>query len=121
MSTTGSGAGRSGEKLGDAVKKTAGLVHGAGEALRGNALTAIDSAAGSHEGVPKNQAIAEKGMQEMETGRVHSSNHPDTNQYRSQRVSDVQPTDYTGAPGASQYQTHPTETRHVQPSHSATN
>ncbi|KAH6616277.1 hypothetical protein C7974DRAFT_41662 [Boeremia exigua] len=67
--------GHSSTGLADAVKKGVGLVHGTGEAIRGNFNAAVDQAGGDRAGVEKNTAIASKGADEIDHGyhRNHSA------------------------------------------------
>ncbi|KAJ5782382.1 hypothetical protein N7457_004156 [Penicillium paradoxum] len=69
QSATGSKASRMGEGAGKGVRGIAASIHGAGESLRGALNTAVDRAFGSHEGAERNQEIAEKGAEEIRTGR----------------------------------------------------
>ncbi|KAF2661135.1 hypothetical protein K491DRAFT_478787 [Lophiostoma macrostomum CBS 122681] len=69
--TTGSAGAHAGSNAGDALRKGVGLVHGAGEAIRGNINAAVDSAAGEREGVTKNESIASRGIDEIEHGHHH--------------------------------------------------
>ncbi|KZM18268.1 uncharacterized protein EKO05_0005153 [Ascochyta rabiei] len=66
--------GHSSTGLGDAIKKGVGLVHGTGEAIRGNFNAGVDQAAGDRAGVNKNTAIASKGASEIEHG-YHRTGH----------------------------------------------
>lgn len=62
--------------LGDAIKKGVGLVHGTGEALRGNFNAAADRASGDHVTAARHEAIASKGADEIDRGyhREHGAN-----------------------------------------------
>ncbi|KAH7139304.1 hypothetical protein B0J11DRAFT_40482 [Dendryphion nanum] len=62
--------------LGDAVKKGVGLVHGSGEALRGNFNASIDKATGDRESAIRHEAVASKGADEIDRGyhREHGRN-----------------------------------------------
>ncbi|KAJ5413122.1 hypothetical protein N7465_005427 [Penicillium sp. CMV-2018d] len=62
-------AARAGEGFGNKVKGVAASVHGAGESLRGALNTAVDRAFGSNEGAERNQEIANKGAEEIRSGR----------------------------------------------------
>ncbi|EKV10799.1 hypothetical protein Pdw03_7917 [Penicillium digitatum] len=62
-------AARAGEGLGNKVKGIAASVHGAGESLRGAVNTAVDRTFGSNEGAERNQEIANKGAEEIRSGR----------------------------------------------------
>ncbi|KAJ4350733.1 hypothetical protein N0V95_004464 [Ascochyta clinopodiicola] len=66
--------GHSSTGLGDAIKKGVGMVHGTGEAIRGNFNAGVDQAAGDRVGVNKNAAIASKGADEIEHG-YHRTGH----------------------------------------------
>ncbi|CAI7585559.1 unnamed protein product [Penicillium glandicola] len=70
-SASGSRAARAGEGLGNKVKGVAASVHGAGESLRGAFNTAVDRAFGSNEGAERNQEIANKGAEEIRSGRFN--------------------------------------------------
>ncbi|ORY14259.1 hypothetical protein BCR34DRAFT_585876 [Clohesyomyces aquaticus] len=88
---SGSGpAAHAGSNVGGAVRKGVGLVHGAGEAIRGNINAAVDSAAGDRQGTVKNEAIASRGVDEMEHGHYHSTGAGvtpvDTDQERQKRT-----------------------------------
>ncbi|KAF2191240.1 hypothetical protein K469DRAFT_720235 [Zopfia rhizophila CBS 207.26] len=69
---SGSGA-HAGNSAGDALRKGVGIVHGAGEAIRGNINAAVDSAAGDRHGAARNQAVADRGFDEMEHGHYHGT------------------------------------------------
>ncbi|KAF2797388.1 hypothetical protein K505DRAFT_298410 [Melanomma pulvis-pyrius CBS 109.77] len=69
---TGSSA-HSGSSVGDAVRKGVGLVHGTGEAIRGNVNAAVDTAAGDRNSAAKNEGIASRGVDEMEHGHYHGT------------------------------------------------
>ncbi|KAL1636589.1 hypothetical protein SLS56_001174 [Neofusicoccum ribis] len=62
-----------GETTGTGLRGAAGAVHGVGEAIRGTINTAADSAMGSKSGVAKNQAITDRGIDEIQTGRYHGT------------------------------------------------
>ncbi|KAF3042442.1 hypothetical protein E8E12_009422 [Didymella heteroderae] len=66
--------GHSSSGIGDAIKKGVGMVHGTGEAIRGNFNAAVDQAGGDRAGVDKNAAIASKGADEIEHG-YHRTGH----------------------------------------------
>ncbi|KAJ4407180.1 hypothetical protein N0V91_004062 [Didymella pomorum] len=66
--------GHSSSGIGDAIKKGVGMVHGTGEAIRGNFNAAVDQAGGDRVGVDKNAAIAAKGADEIEHG-YHRTGH----------------------------------------------
>ncbi|GIJ91499.1 hypothetical protein Asppvi_010465 [Aspergillus pseudoviridinutans] len=70
---TAGGHGRSatkGEEIGRGVRSAIAGVHGAGESLRGAINTAVDKAFGHEAGAAKNQAIANKGEQEIRSGTL---------------------------------------------------
>ncbi|KAF2271818.1 uncharacterized protein EI97DRAFT_504707 [Westerdykella ornata] len=73
---TGPGA-HAGSSIGDAVRKGANVIHGTGEALRGNINAAVDSAAGDHQAVARDEAIAARGTDEMDRGHPRH-HHPGT-------------------------------------------
>jgi hypothetical protein len=54
--------------LGESIRKGVGMVHGTGEAIRGNINAAVDSAAGDKASATKNQEIAQKGVDEWDRG-----------------------------------------------------
>ncbi|KAF2473321.1 uncharacterized protein BDR25DRAFT_130767 [Lindgomyces ingoldianus] len=54
-----------------ATRKSVGLVHGAGEAIRGNLNAAVDNAANDRHGAAKNSETASRGIDEMEHGHSH--------------------------------------------------
>jgi len=87
---TGTGAGHSGEGAGNALKKGVGIVHGAGEAIRGNINAFADSVVGSKDGMAKDEAIVDRGVDEMNTGHYHGTGAgvtpADTTQERQNRV-----------------------------------
>ncbi|KAF2084984.1 hypothetical protein K490DRAFT_75467 [Saccharata proteae CBS 121410] len=60
-----------GESAGSGIKKAFASVHGAGEALRGNINTFADSAVGTHDA--KNERIAERGVDEIQTGKYQGT------------------------------------------------
>ncbi|KAF9740266.1 hypothetical protein PMIN06_010411 [Paraphaeosphaeria minitans] len=62
-----------GEGLGAAVKKGVGMVHGTGEAIRGNVNAAVDSATGDRESAHRQQNIAARGVDEFEHGHYHGT------------------------------------------------
>ncbi|KAF2097186.1 hypothetical protein NA57DRAFT_77440 [Rhizodiscina lignyota] len=62
-----------GEKAGDAIKKAWGVVHGAGETIRGDINSFADSVTGTDKPHSKNHNIAARGIDEMETGRYHGT------------------------------------------------
>ncbi|KAL5379663.1 hypothetical protein DPSP01_008360 [Paraphaeosphaeria sporulosa] len=62
-----------GEGLGAAIKKGVGMVHGTGEAIRGNVNAAVDSATGDHESAQRQQNIAVRGVDEFEHGHYHGT------------------------------------------------
>ncbi|KAF2814201.1 uncharacterized protein BDZ99DRAFT_371606, partial [Mytilinidion resinicola] len=75
---------------GNAIKKGVGIVHGAGEAIRGNINAFADSAVGSREGMAKDQNIVDRGVHEMNTGHYHGTGAGvtpvDTDRERQNRV-----------------------------------
>ncbi|KAG9192717.1 hypothetical protein G6011_11451 [Alternaria panax] len=54
--------------LGDSIRKGVGMVHGTGEAIRGNAMAIVDEASGDKASATKNQEIANKGVDEWDRG-----------------------------------------------------
>ncbi|KAI4644796.1 uncharacterized protein J4E78_009615 [Alternaria triticimaculans] len=54
--------------LGDSIRKGVGMVHGTGEAIRGNAMSMVDEASGDKASATKNQEIANKGVDEWDRG-----------------------------------------------------
>ncbi|KAF5848991.1 hypothetical protein GGP41_010042 [Bipolaris sorokiniana] len=58
----------SGPGLGDAIRKGVHMVHGTGEAIRGNAMSMVDEASGDKASAVKNQEIANKGVDEWDSG-----------------------------------------------------
>ncbi|KAI4693386.1 uncharacterized protein J4E88_001757 [Alternaria novae-zelandiae] len=54
--------------LGDSIRKGVGMVHGTGEAIRGNAMSMVDEASGDKASATKNQEIAKKGVDEWDRG-----------------------------------------------------
>jgi hypothetical protein len=54
--------------LGDSIRKGVGMVHGTGEAIRGNINAAVDNASGDKASAVKNQEIAQKGVDEWDRG-----------------------------------------------------
>ncbi|KAF1959915.1 hypothetical protein CC80DRAFT_533217 [Byssothecium circinans] len=79
-----------GTGVGGAIRKGVGLVHGTGEAIRGNVNAAVDSAAGDHEAAARNQNIAARGVDEIENGHYHGTGAGvtphDTQRERANRV-----------------------------------
>ncbi|GJJ11310.1 hypothetical protein Clacol_005542 [Clathrus columnatus] len=65
---TETGAASCGDTAGKGVHGVFKSIHGAGEALRGNVMSAIDNALGNKESAAKNSQIAQAGYQEMRTG-----------------------------------------------------
>ncbi|KAF1947841.1 hypothetical protein EJ02DRAFT_461381 [Clathrospora elynae] len=64
----------SGSGIGEAIRKGVGMIHGTGEAIRGNAMSAVDSASGDKASAVKNQEIANKGVDEWDHGyRGHAT------------------------------------------------
>ncbi|CAA9966639.1 hypothetical protein PTMSG1_09998 [Pyrenophora teres f. maculata] len=64
----------SGSGLGDSIRKGVGMIHGTGEAIRGNAMSMVDEASGDNSSAAKNQAIADKGVNEWDQGyRGHAT------------------------------------------------
>ncbi|EMD89375.1 hypothetical protein COCC4DRAFT_138563 [Bipolaris maydis ATCC 48331] len=64
----------SGPGLGDAIRKGVNMVHGTGEAIRGNAMSMVDEASGDKASAFKNQEIANKGVDEWDSGyRGHAT------------------------------------------------
>ncbi|KAI0582434.1 hypothetical protein PtrSN002B_005700 [Pyrenophora tritici-repentis] len=64
----------SGSGLGDSIRKGVGMIHGTGEAIRGNAMSMVDEATGDKSSAAKNQAIADKGVNEWDQGyRGHAT------------------------------------------------
>lgn len=62
--------------LGESIRKGVGMVHGTGEAIRGNFNAAIDNAAGDKTNATKNQEIAQKGVDEWDKGyRGHGQSY----------------------------------------------
>ncbi|KAF4546655.1 Period circadian protein [Lasiodiplodia theobromae] len=60
-----------GESTGSGIRGAASAVHGLGETIRGTINTAADSAVGSDPS--KNQAIRDRGVDEINTGRYHGT------------------------------------------------
>jgi len=56
-----------GSQIGSDLKSAVKGIHGAGEALRGNINQTVDSAFNDRAGEAKNQAVAQKGLNEVET------------------------------------------------------
>ncbi|OCK80054.1 hypothetical protein K432DRAFT_298513 [Lepidopterella palustris CBS 459.81] len=113
-----SGAGHSGESAGNALKKGVGMIHGAGEVIRGSINTFADSAVGSKEGSAKNQAVVDRGVHEMNTGHHHGTGAGvtpiDTAQERHNRTMQgkydgVDDTDDNTVTGSSNYGPHNTD------------
>lgn len=69
--STGASAGA---ETGRAVKSGLTNLHGIGEAIRGNVNQAVDETFNDKQGVAKNQAISERGINEVETGNYQSHN-----------------------------------------------
>jgi len=63
-----------------------GQVHGAGEALRGNVNSFIDSIGGDHAAGQKDAAVANKGVNEMETGKFNKHDFAPTTQDSGRRI-----------------------------------
>ncbi|EUC43917.1 hypothetical protein COCMIDRAFT_38186 [Bipolaris oryzae ATCC 44560] len=64
----------SGSSLGDTIRKGVHMVHGTGEAIRGNAMSMVDEASGDKASAVKNQEIANKGVDEWDRGyRGHAT------------------------------------------------
>ncbi|EAW11865.1 protein dprC [Aspergillus clavatus NRRL 1] len=61
-----------GEEVGRGVKSAIAGIHGAGESLRGALNAAVDKAFGHEEGAARNEAIANRGEQEIQTGNLCS-------------------------------------------------
>lgn len=103
---SGAGAGNTGESAGNAIRKGVGLVHGAGEAIRGNINAFADRAVGSREGTAKNETVAQRGVDEMERGHYHGTGAGvtpvDTDRERANRVMQGE---YDGA-GSTNYGPH---------------
>ena len=55
-----------GSKIGSDIKSAVKGIHGAGEALRGNINQSVDTAFNDKSGQVKNEAVAERGVNEME-------------------------------------------------------
>ncbi|KAJ5092044.1 hypothetical protein NUU61_006914 [Penicillium alfredii] len=72
VSGLGSRASQASEDVGRGAKGAAAGIHGAGESLRGALNAAVDRAFGSNEGAERNQEIARKGEQEIQTGQFSS-------------------------------------------------
>ncbi|MCJ1453100.1 hypothetical protein MMC28_003445 [Mycoblastus sanguinarius] len=79
VSSTGDSAGaHAGTDFIKKAKTAVMGIHGIGEAIRGNANAAMDSASGDTEGVQKNEQIANKGVDQMDQARAvegHSGAH----------------------------------------------
>jgi hypothetical protein len=58
--------------LGESIRKGVGMVHGTGEAIRGNVNAALDQASGDKASATKNQEIAQKGVDEVCTDSTAS-------------------------------------------------
>jgi hypothetical protein len=54
--------------LGESIRKGVGMVHGTGEAIRGNVNAALDQASGDKASATRNQEIAQKGVDEWDRG-----------------------------------------------------
>jgi hypothetical protein len=54
--------------IGDSIRKGVGMIHGAGETLRGSVNAAVDNASGDKASAAKNQQIADKGVDEFNHG-----------------------------------------------------
>jgi hypothetical protein len=54
--------------IGESIRKGVGMVHGTGEAIRGNINAAVDTASGDRASATKNQEIAQKGVDEWDRG-----------------------------------------------------
>lgn len=54
--------------LGEGIRNVVGKVHGTGEAIRGKTLAALDDASGDRTAAAKNDAIANKGLDEFQNG-----------------------------------------------------
>jgi hypothetical protein len=50
-------------------------VQGAGEAIRGTANQAVDEAFGDRQGAAKNQAVAERGFEAVDDGKLRRADH----------------------------------------------
>ncbi|KAF2872090.1 hypothetical protein BDV95DRAFT_606653 [Massariosphaeria phaeospora] len=104
----------SGSGLGGAVRKGVGLVHGTGEAIRGNVNAAIDSAAGDKESAAKNQAIAARGIDEAQHGHRDGAGAGvtpvDTERERHSHVAQGEYNAPVGATGSTNHGPHSTNT-----------
>jgi len=67
--------------IGESIRKGVGMIHGTGEAIRGNFNAAVDEVSGDQAGVIKNKEIANKGVDEWDRG------------YRGHTVGGVTPVD----------------------------
>ncbi|KAF2262795.1 hypothetical protein CC78DRAFT_582238 [Lojkania enalia] len=111
MVTSGS---HTGSNAGDAVSKGIALVHGAGEALRGNINASIDRAAGDQEAAAKNEIIASRGANEMNQGYYHGTgagvSPADTAPKKQNRMAQGEYTADSGYTGPTNYGPHSTNT-----------
>ena len=64
------------EEVVEGVESGLHCLHGAGEAIRGTAMEAIDKIFHSHEGELKNREIADKGIAEMQVAREELGDLP---------------------------------------------
>jgi hypothetical protein len=62
--------------LGESIRKGVGMIHGTGEAIRGNFNAAVDSASGDKASATKNQEIAQKGVDEWDRGYRGHGTYP---------------------------------------------
>jgi len=70
-----------GKAAGRGVRGVFSGIHGAGEAIRGNVLSAIDEAVGHNQGAARNENIARAGEQEMASGKYARSRPKEAAQY----------------------------------------
>jgi len=63
------------EELGRGVIGTTAGIHGVGESLRGTLNAAVDKAFGHQEGTERNQEIARKGEQEIQSGQFRGESN----------------------------------------------
>ncbi|KAL1953922.1 hypothetical protein VTO42DRAFT_2044 [Malbranchea cinnamomea] len=63
---------RGANKTTGGIRSAAAKIHGTGEAIRGHAMAAVDSATRDLEGEQKNRDIAHAGEREMDTGHFHA-------------------------------------------------
>jgi len=63
-----------------------GQVHGAGEALRGNVNSFIDSIGGDKAAGQKDAAVANKGVNQMESGKFNAHDMEPTTQDSGRRI-----------------------------------